>query len=73
MGRVMRLSRLGKGAVDDSEATPLEGRGSWEPLGIREAGYNKYCDVRGGVSFGDHTYGSWGDRAEVCLPIDLVE
>ena len=27
VGRVMRLSRLGKKAMDDSEATPLEGRG----------------------------------------------
>jgi len=57
VGRVMRLSKLGKGAVDNSEATPLEGRrGRQEPLGIREAGYNKHCDVRGGVSFGDHTW-----------------
>ena len=28
LGRVIRLSRLGKGAVDDSEATTLEGRGA---------------------------------------------
>ena len=60
--RVMRLSRLGKGAVDDSEATPLEGRrSSREPLGIREAGYKKHCDVRGGGRALATIPGSWGE------------
>ena len=68
LGRVIRLSRLGKGAVDDSEATTLEGRGAVGRGKIQQPSQRQ----RGRGELW-RPYLAAGGRAEVHLPIDLVE